>query len=185
MILRSVSEGDETAFRILVQRYSDLLATHIQKITRSREQTEEIVQDVFLKIWQTREALAEVKNFRTWLYVISRNQAISALRKLIREEKAHKEWKVYTANDPLTEDQNKEEQLTLIEQGIEQLPPQQKRAWILSRRQGLKYKEIAEEMELSAETVKKHIQYASLSITKYVETHISIILLGIFLKNHF
>lgn len=182
-LLQKIADGDESAFRYLVNTWSDLLGTHIYRLTRSHETTEEIVQDVFLKIWNTREGLAEVKNFRTWLYVVSRNQAIMALRKIILQKSRHAEWQKTAAIGEEDSIHAKEAQLSVVEQAIEQLPAQQKKAWVLSRRQGLSYKEIADAMGVSTETVKKHIQYASLSITRYVETHIGLALLVILLKN--
>lgn len=58
-LLQKVAEGNETAFRELFHRYANLLGTFVLRLTRSQVQTEEIVQDVFLKIWLNREALAE------------------------------------------------------------------------------------------------------------------------------
>jgi RNA polymerase sigma-70 factor (family 1) len=179
-LLRQVAMGDEAAFTKLMQEYTNLLASHIFRLTHHREQTEEIVQDVFLKIWQTRESLAEIKNFRTYLYVISRNQALNSLRSMIRERNRHKQWEQVALTTVDEDDKNeKEKHFSLLEEAITQLPAQQQRAWLLSRREGLKHREIAKEMELSEETVKKYIQYASQSITCYVETHVGITLLGI------
>ncbi len=179
-MLGLVAQGDEIAFGKLMQQYANLLASHIFRLTHHREQTEEIVQDVFLKIWQTRESLAEVRNFRTYLYVISRNQAMNALRSLIREKKRQEQWE--KTSDHFHDDESiadEERQYSLVEQAIAQLPAQQQKVWLLSRRNGMKYSEIACCMELSEETVKKYIQYANQSIIRYVEDHIGLALLGL------
>ncbi len=179
-LLRQVAMGDESAFTQLMHQYTNLLASHIFRLTHHREQTEEIVQDVFLRIWQTRESLAAVKNFRTYLYVVSRNKALNALRSMIRERNRQRQWE--QTELPIQEDEageEKEKQFSLLEEAIAQLPAQQQKAWLLSRREGLKYREIAKEMGLSEETVKKYIQYGSQAITRYVEAHIGIALIGI------
>lgn len=171
-LLQQVAEGDETAFRKLVQQYADLLGSHIYRLLHNREQTEEIVQDVFLKIWQTRESLTAVRNFRTYLYVVSRNQALNAIRSLIRERNRRKKWEQSIFTQAVEEDELiREQQLSLMDKAIGVLPVQQQKAWLLSRREGLRYKDIAKQMNLSQETVKKYIQYASLAITRYIETH--------------
>lgn len=176
-ILYRISNGEESAFGQLVNQYSDLLGNYIFKLTHSREQAEEIVQDVFLKIWMTRESLTNVKNFRVWLYVISKNQSLNALRKTIQERIKRAEWEQNTTASIENTDDWKEQQLGLIDQAISQLPPQQKKAYLLSRKNGMKYKEIAREMNLSQETVKKYIQIAIYSISKYVENHFEFALL--------
>ncbi|MGF7232882.1 RNA polymerase sigma factor [Arachidicoccus sp.] len=183
-LLQRISKGDENAFSCLVNQYSDLLGNYIFGLTHSREQAEEIVQDVFLKIWMTRESLSQVKNFRVWLYVVSKNQSLNALRKTIRDRIKRQEWQedIAFANTEHTDDW-KEQQLGLIDQAITLLPPQQKRAYLLSRKNGLKYKEIGQEMNLSPQTVKKYIQIAVHSITKYIESNLELSLfLLLFLK---
>ncbi|WP_372490119.1 RNA polymerase sigma factor [Chitinophaga sedimenti] len=60
----------------MFHQWQPFLSTHIYRITESRELTEEIVQDAFLKIWQTRETLPDVRNFRSYLIVISKHQGI-------------------------------------------------------------------------------------------------------------
>ena len=57
------------------------------RIAESRPLTQEIVQDVFLKIWQTRDTLSEIQNFKGYLLVVSKNMAINALQKIAREVK--------------------------------------------------------------------------------------------------
>jgi RNA polymerase sigma-70 factor (ECF subfamily) len=183
-LLQRISKGDENAFSCLVNQYSDLLGNYIFGLTHSWEQAEEIVQDVFLKIWMTRESLSQVKNFRVWLYVVSKNQSLNALRKTIRDRIKRQEWQedIAFANTEHTDD-CKEQQLGLIDQAITLLPQQQKRAYLLSRKNGLKYKEIGQEMNLSPQTVKKYIQIAVHSITKYIESNFELSLfLLLFLK---
>lgn len=165
-LLAQVANGNEKAFEWLVNRFSDILGAYIFRLTHSREITEEIVQDVFLKIWNARQMLPGVGNFHAWLYVVSKNQAISALRKAIRE-RAGKELITHNLWD---QDDNswEDEKLSAIEKAIAQLPPQQKKVFTLSRHDGLSYKEIAEQMHLSTETVKKYLQIATQSIISEV-----------------
>jgi RNA polymerase sigma-70 factor (ECF subfamily) len=89
-LLQQVSEGDEAAFRELFYHYSDSVGSYILSLSRSKMHAEEIVQDVFLKIWMSREALAE--KFKAYLYVISRNQTLNAIRKVMRQMAHQKEW---------------------------------------------------------------------------------------------
>jgi RNA polymerase sigma-70 factor (family 1) len=180
-LLAQVANGNERAFELLINRFSDILGAYIFRLTHSREITEEIVQDVFLKIWHARQTLPNVSNFHAWLYVVSKNQAISVLRKAIRE-RAGKELMTHNFWDQ--EDNSwKDEKLSAIEKAIAHLPPQQKKAFTLSRYDGLSYREIAEQMQLSTETVKKYLQIANQSITSEVADVVRIGLLLVILKN--
>lgn len=139
---------------------------------------EEMVQDIFLKIWMNREALTEVNNFQAYLFVVSKNQTLNVLRKLAKERRDKKEWEkdnitLYQA----TELENSVDYYCLIDQAIEQLPPQQKKVYRLSRYKRLKYQEIAQQLNISRETVKKYIQLATTSIGTYIRSNIETFLI--------
>lgn len=180
-LLAQVANGNEKAFEFLINRFSDILGAYIFKLTHSKEVTEEIVQDVFLKIWNTRDTLPNVSNFHAWLYIVSKNQAISVLRKAIRE-RAGKELITHNPDDQ--EDNSWEnEKLSAIEKAIAQLPPQQKKVFMLSRYEGLSYKEIAAQMHISTETVKKYLQIATQSIISEVSGVVTTGLFLVIIKN--
>jgi RNA polymerase sigma factor (sigma-70 family) len=180
-LLLRVAEGDEKAFHELVTSYAHLLYTFIFRIIGDRPPTEDLVQDVFVKIWLTREHLAEVRNFKAYLFIVSRNFAIKAAQKALREQKKLNEWKLQEAGS--AEPQDHEWKFVLIEEAIASLPPQQHKVWTMSRRQCMKYTEIAEELGLSRDAVKKYLQYANASIMKYVKNRLDLlILVAIFLQ---
>jgi RNA polymerase sigma-70 factor (ECF subfamily) len=89
-LLDQVVKGDETAFRDLYLHWQPQLTSFIYQITKSEELTAEIIQDVFLKIWLNREQLTKVENFKSYLFVVCRNQALNAFRKVMRELKYFK-----------------------------------------------------------------------------------------------
>lgn len=171
-LLLQTASGNEDAFAVLFNRYHHLLGQFIFKITKSSLSAEEITHDVFLKIWQARESLSEIGDFKAYLFRVARNQAINAVRTIIRERKRRDAWETAEIRNgqivPFTNLAEKEACLSLIDQAIEQLPPQQKRAWTLSRQSRLTYKEIAHEMQISKTTVKSYIQLAVSSISKFV-----------------
>lgn len=175
-LLPLISTGSEKAFRQLFHVYADLLHTYIQHLTRSSELAEEVVQDIFLQIWTSRETLGSIRNFRNYLFVISRNHTLNVIKRMVRENRRRKQWEedtnLYTEDGP----EYMEPRLSLVEEAIEQLPPQQQKVWIMSRRQGMKYSEIASMTGLSRETVKKYLQYATSSIIAYVSSRIDLLL---------
>lgn len=168
-LLLKVSAGDERAFCALFDQYHRLLATHIMRITRSQELTEEIVQDVFLKIWMSRETLSEIHDLRAYLYTVSKNHALNGLKKAAKErvilndkdlEFAEKSFSVSEPEEP--------DHYDLIDEAIDRLPPRQQKVYLLSRHERKKYSEIADMLGLSRETVKKYLQLATESISAYV-----------------
>ncbi|MFA6083201.1 RNA polymerase sigma factor [Mucilaginibacter sp.] len=170
-LLLQVASGDEHAFSELFNTYHQHLGTHIYRITDSVELAEEVVQDAFLKIWLNRKALTSVKNFKAYLFVISKNHALNCLRKLAKERIAQKsiednEVALETAN---IIDNN--DYYNLLDKAIDHLPPQQQKVYLLSRHDRLKYDEIANKMGLSRETVKKYLQVATLSITNFLQSN--------------
>jgi RNA polymerase sigma-70 factor (ECF subfamily) len=169
-LLAQVSSGDQSAFAQLFYSYHHQLGIYIFQLTSSREMAEEIVQDVFLKIWTNREALAKVDNFRAWLFVISKNHTLNCLRKLVKERQQQQEWKQSQETELQLDEMHAEEQFQLIDQAISQLPPQQKKVFILSRYRRMKYEEIARELNLSRETVKYYLQTANATIIKFVSS---------------
>ena len=186
-ILQHIAKGDEAAFRQLVHKYTPLLAPYILKFTKSKERTQEIVQDIFTQMWLSRESLSQVNNFRRYLYIASRNHALNAIRNMMREEKRHLKWLQDQPSgvSEATPAQDYSPYIGLVEEAVQRLPEQQKKVWVLCRVQGKKYQEAAMETGLSRETVKKYLQHAQASITKYVQHKVIISLAGLLLRKLF
>jgi RNA polymerase sigma-70 factor (family 1) len=167
-LLGKVADGDEAAFSSLYYIYEPRLSSFIYKITKSKEITAEIVHDVFLKVWMGREALQDVKNFDAFIFVVSRNLAINAFHKTMREFRRYD----YLERDlPQEIDEHKEEEqlmYTVIDSAIEQLPPRQKEVFLLNRYERLTYDQIGKKLNIGKETVKTHIQLAVKSIKRTV-----------------
>ncbi|OOQ59568.1 RNA polymerase sigma factor [Mucilaginibacter pedocola] len=170
-LLLKVSGGDEHAFSELFTLHHQLLGTHIYRLTGSVELAEEVVQDVFLKIWLGREGLAKIENFKAYLYVASKNHALNSLRKMAKERMQQKALEDNALQILPNEDESLNAYYSLIDRAIDHLPPQQQKVYLLSRHKRLKYDEIAEQMGLSRETVKKYLQASTLSITNFVQAN--------------
>ncbi len=174
-LLLRVAEGEEPAFAVLVKRYAGLLYTYIVKLTKDAAIAEDVVQDIFTQLWLTRENLRGVESFRAYLFVISRNHAVRMLKGIDKEYHHRQEWGRLNYEQHNIDDKEaaavQEAYEGVVKKAVNQLPPQQQRVWLASRQEGKKYAEIAEEMNLSRETVKKYLQLASASITEYIKDH--------------
>ncbi len=168
-LLKQVSEGDEVAFKRLYYQWQPRLTLFIFRITKSREITAEIVQDVFMKIWMNKENLSNVDNFKSYLFVACRNHALNALRKAMRELEHFQEWERNKLDDAETSVDNSEiNQLSYIDEAIDNLSPRQKEIYLLHLHEGLTYQQIAEKLGIGKESVKTHLELAKKSITKYI-----------------
>lgn len=126
---------------------------------------EELVHDVFLKIWRNRELLLDIENFPVYLFVISKNAALNALKKIASERLTFTDLELEAGSEP---EPSVDYRYALIDEAIDQLPPQQRQVYLLSRHQRLSYNEIALQMGLSKETVKKYLQIATASMISYI-----------------
>lgn len=180
LLLSRIAAGDERAFKQLFEEWHQYLATHIFRVTQSRQLAEEIVQDVFLKIWNSRETLGEINNFWTYLLVISRNHALNALQKKAREFKHWEQWVKDNATETATTDPNTTF-YTLIDEAIDQLSPRQKEVYLLHRHQRMTYQQIAAHLNIGRETVKTHLESATRAISKHVKLQLAVSIAAIHL----
>jgi len=180
-LLRKVSVGDEDAFTELFRRWQPFLSTHIYRITESKALTEEIVQDVFLKIWQTRETLSDVQNFKNFLLVVSKNHALNVLKKLAREFQNQEKWLKEYENAEEVHD-HKQAFYSLLDEAIDKLTERQREVFLLHRHQRLTYQQIADRLGIGRESVKTHIELAVKNITSHVQGRLSVIIILLLLQ---
>lgn len=164
-LLRQVAEGSETAFRSLFDAYRKKLYTYIYKVTGVREVSEDIVQDIFLRLWTMREQLPSIQHLNAYLHKAAHHAAYNALEKVAKEElvlhvlktgsgHAHNDQTI--ANHPERQLLSREirQQINKL---VEQLTPRQKEVFLLSREGGLKKEEIAQQLGIGYESVKTHL----------------------------
>jgi RNA polymerase sigma-70 factor (ECF subfamily) len=181
-LLRQVADGNERAFTELFYAYHGKLGEFVLMLTGSKELTQEIIQDVFLKVWHHRESLPALENFVSWLFILTRNYTLNSLRRLANEKKNLRIINTELYTRAFTDDKIIEKDYQqLLEQAIASLPPQQQRAYKMSREQGLDNDYISKQLGVSPDSVKKYLQWAQQSIVRFVRSHAGlmvILLLG-------
>jgi len=180
-LLLELSQGSELAFTNVYNLYKNNVYSTALRITKSKIQAEEAVQDIFLKIWQNRDALAEVDHFENYLYIISRNHLFNSIKKIARETSQITEFNQKEAGIIDTDSNIKDEQYnTILNQIVEQLPPQQQKVYQMAKRDGLSHQKIGEDLGISTETVKKHmaqaLKFIRLKISPYMNMFMSLLL---------
>lgn len=163
-LLERISHGDPDAYKQLYYLLFNSLYKFALSIIQSRQQAEEIVSDVFVKLWMVRQSLTGIKNPSVYLYTSVRNRALDYLRKDRSHTIVHlspQDWEdsLIELKDPsdycISSDLMKK-----INAAINQLPPQSKVIFRLVKEDGLSYKQVAKIMEISPLTVRNHLAIA-------------------------
>lgn len=167
-LLRKIAQGDEAAFRQFFFKWKGKLFSFLFQLTSERALAEDIVQEIFMKVWQKRAALTEVENADAYIYRVAHNRAIDELRRLARRPVP---IEIATAQKGLSIPSDQEIRIKEIQQifqkALENLSPQQRRVFILHREEGLKHEEIAQQLNLSVSTVQNHMFRAMESIRNF------------------
>ena len=174
--IAAILAGDMQSFSCLVAKYEKMAYTIAVRIVENREDAEEVVQEVFIKIWETREFLREDDHFKGLLFIITRNLIFNRHRKNVNEDF----YKV-TVLAALEEPYDVEEEIDAhnlqeyIDRLIDELPPRRREIFNLSRKEQKSYKEIAILLNISEKTVENQISEA----LKYLKKNITLLLLFI------
>ena len=169
-LIARVSQGDEASFKKLYDLYRNRVFSISWKFAGSRALAEDIMQEVFIKLWLHREKLSDIRSFDAYLNVITRNHILNYLRKLSFEENFLRnlsagETPVVQGNfDAVAYN----ELQGALHKAVSLLPPQQKKVYFLSRMEGLKYEEISTCLNISRSAVKNHIVEARRFIKNYL-----------------
>ncbi len=182
-LIRLIALGDENAFAKLFEHHRNKIYGVAFKLTRSASLAEEIVGDVFLKIWLKRSGLADIQNFRAYLFAITRNDVYRILKQIAKNHKivsiAHNNQSLAHNN---TEDYIMEKEYgSLLQEAIDRLPKQQKQVYKLMKEQGLKREEAADFLDLQPETVKFHLAQAMKNIRSFCTLYLDLMTGIIFL----
>jgi RNA polymerase sigma-70 factor (family 1) len=161
-LLKLVSAGDQQAFRQVFHVHAPRVYGFALKLTRSQILAEEIVQDVFVKLWIHRESLTGIQHLQAYLHTLTRNHTLNVLKRIALEETAKAVLKRRTteAHFETEETVNFRESQSRLNRAIDQLPPQQRTVYSLCQNEGLKYEEVAQRLNISRLTVKTHMQQA-------------------------
>jgi RNA polymerase sigma-70 factor (family 1) len=175
--LKKIAEGDQRVFAALVESFSARIYVHVLMYIKNAARAEEITQDVFMSVWNHRHELPSIQNFRGYLFVLTRNRTISALRERVTRYDE-------TEKDELESGLNPEGVLEYrqlsesLQRGIDQLPPRRKEIFIMSRFDGKTYDEIAHHLSISKSAVNKHIIEALVFLRTFLRNEIGCLLMA-------
>jgi RNA polymerase sigma-70 factor (ECF subfamily) len=162
-IIEGVKNGDMAAFDMIYRAYSKRLFRFVLGLIKTESDAEEIVQEVFVKIWESHENIEDFALFDSYLFTIAYNSTISLIRKKLSKEKyiQHIKSLQIPVQEKIGGNNLDFELLTSrVNQLVEKLPPRQKEVFRLHREHELTYRQIAEKLEISVNTVENHMSKA-------------------------
>jgi len=161
-LLLRVKDGDEVAFELVFYRYKGKLYDFIRRSLPADQDAESMVQDIFTKLWINRQQLNPTKSLNAFLYTVARNEIYGQLRKVLVRRKYLEELSFSASNSGhITEQRLEYEELVhLVSHLVKTMPEKRREIYELSRNDGLSYKEIAQQLGISENTVDSQIRKA-------------------------
>ena len=173
-LMQRCVEGDRQAFATLYSHYAPLLYKAVYPLTnKSKEDTEEIIQELFVKIWDRRDNMLTIQSFRPFIFRLARNRVIDWYRK---NESKKSYCTFYSENHrnesvSVTDDLLFEEYYAIALEAITRLPPRQKQIFNLRHTEDLSLMEIAGKLGISLQAVKKQLYQATRFVREYLHKH--------------
>jgi len=157
-----LKNDDSMAYTIIYHRYFDTLYVHAANKLKDKDEAKDLVQEIFVNLWNNRTAINITTNFKSYLYVSVRNKILDRIsHQQVASRYADSLQHFIITNQCVTDHLVRERQLTrIIDDQIAQLPDKMRAIFELSRRQSLSHKEIADKLNISELTVKKQVSNA-------------------------
>jgi RNA polymerase sigma-70 factor (ECF subfamily) len=181
-LVARLKNDDRIAFEKLFQLYSERIYYFSIRYIKNKQEAEEITQEVFIRLWNRRLDLKLDLSFSSYLYMIAKNAVIDLLRKRQKELNYNDELspgidaKAYATNDSI----EFKELNSLVSSSIAELPSKRRQIFLMSRDEGLTYKQIGEKLDISIKTVESHMRLALQQLRKSIGDNYELILFIIF-----
>ena len=171
-IIKSLQKGNKNVFKdIYATYYNDLCQFIYHRFIKDKDETEDIVQGVLIKLWEKRDELEKINSLKSYLYKSVYHAALNYLEHQAVKRKYQAEEISYLKEAELPEEQDsiRNDQLKEVKSYINELPEQTQKVFILKYKEGKKYKEIAEALNISPKTVETLIYRGLKQIRKKIK----------------
>ena len=180
-LIERLKKGDETAFRMIVETWQDMVFNTSLGVVQNTEDAEDVAQEVFVQVYESINQFKGDSKFSTWLYRIAVTKSLDHLRKKKRKKRfaflqslfgANEEEVIHTPDfhHPGVGLENKEKAAVLFK-AIEKLPDNQKTAFTLHKLEGLSYQEVADVMETTVSSVESLMHRAKGNLKKILTNY--------------
>lgn len=159
--VKALKKDDKGAFKLLFERYYDRLVAYITTYSHNKAQSEDIVQQAFINLWDDRHKLDTDKSPKSYLYAIAYNRYVDSIKKTKKREKLLDAIWERALRERIKEDTDSlERRIEKMKQVADSLPPKCREIIQLNKLEGVKYSEIAERMGISVKTVESQMRIA-------------------------
>ena len=172
-LLLQLRDGSEYAFEQLYHMHSNLLLANIRALVKDREVSCDILQDLYVKIWESRESIDPNRSYEAFLFTIARNLVYDHLRKITLDKKKRYEFLkgVLKSYSYVEERIQEKEQQGLLTNAMNQLPDQCRKVYTLSKLEGKSHQEISQILHISQATVNNHMVKANREVRSFLLHH--------------
>jgi len=172
-LIALLAQDSEYAFQLIFDRHRNNIYKISMLYVKSPVIAEEIVQDVFLKLWFQRKDLSQIRSLESWLFIVTKNLTLNSLKKIAHEWTAREKWIKSNEHSEDTADHKllSTEYQQLLHQAVNHLSPQQQEVYRLAKEQGLSYEAIGVKLSISPLTVKTHMARALAAIRLFLLQH--------------
>ncbi|MXV15647.1 RNA polymerase sigma factor [Hufsiella ginkgonis] len=171
LLVTEMQKGDIKAYDALFWRYHQAIYRNILKFVKDHDAAQDLLQDVFISLWEKRHMLDSQQPVSNWLYVVSYNRAISHIRKRLRDQVLQESMAAELRLDEAGDKALVESRYTLLNEALQQLSPQKRNVFTLCKIEGKSYEEAAETLQISKHTVKEYLSLATIAVKAYIKSH--------------
>ncbi len=189
LLLGELKAGSMPAFNSLYLHYSPQLYAHLLKFLKSPELVEEVLQEVFVKVWNLRGEIEPERGFKTFIYTIASNLAINLIKKINRDKVLQAEIWASSISYYLHSEEKliNKEKMEIIDRAIATLSPKRREILLFCKVEGKSYKEVADMLGISVSTVSNQLVNAvhdirNFIVKNYSEEYLVGILIAIFIQ---
>lgn len=170
-MIRDLANGDSTAFDKFYALYCDKVYSFSFRYLQNRGDAESVVQEVFIKVWNSREKLKDIENLNAWIFTVTFNEIRKIFRNMAIEKRHMEGFTLSTIFDhnPVSSEVEFNDLMAKAENIIDRLPFRQRSAFMLSFKEGLTSKEISNQLSINKRTVENHLSSARAFIRKVLK----------------
>lgn len=182
-LLASIADGDEKSFALFFEEHQKKVFSIAYYFTQSTVRAEDVVQDVFVKIWNSRHQLTGILNMEGWVATLARNYSLNELKRVANERIKEEKYKNYLPTEVLLPAHLliSKELKKNIHEALNHVTEQQRAVFIYSKMEGRNRQEIAAILGLSPNTVKMHLVRASRFVRAYLSQRMGCLFFAFFL----
>jgi RNA polymerase sigma-70 factor (family 1) len=157
LLLEAIAAGDEPSFSRLYDHYRPKVRNYVGRVVKMPELADDLVQEIFIKIWETRKTLPDIKCFSAFLFTIARNHSLNSLQAISKSNHALSGLIRHVESHRIDDETLDKDYLRFIEKTLAAISPRSREVFRLCREQTMSYEQVAAELGISRNAVKKHM----------------------------